>query len=111
MLGTIYRRRDKLSVARRGSIRRQKRRQSAPIDFTDNTANSNGAAGIHVADSFSIEVCDNTADDNSHGILVTGTTDSDISMNSAHGNAVLDIAWDGYGDNSFSDNSADTTNV
>jgi parallel beta-helix repeat protein len=84
---------------------------SSNVTVEGNTANSNGAAGIHVADSFSIEVCDNTADDNSHGILVTGTTDSDISMNSAHGNAVLDIAWDGYGDNSFSDNSADTTNV
>lgn len=78
------------------------------LTLDSNTSSSNGGSGIHVADSRHVEITGNTADHNTRGIELTDTTDSDASHNSAHGNSAWDLDWDGFGDNTFSDNSADT---
>jgi parallel beta-helix repeat protein len=95
---------------------------SQTVTLSGNTAGGNGTdactddsestpcpSGIDVMSSSGVVVRSNRSDGNSgRGIRVRQVTASRFSRDSAHGNGLLDLDWDGLGSNLFADNACST---
>ncbi len=88
---------------------------SDKITVNDNKANQNstggaGYPGIQLNNASGVRVRSNITNGNGRGIYVTLSTNDSFTRNSAKGNAVFDLDWDGTGTMTFSQNHCDTAN-